>query len=349
AQSIDIGARSVLPIAPFLAFGTGAALAGLKRRVSRAVAIVLLATSVASGLLAYPDFLAYFNPLLGGTPAAGRWLVDSNLDWGQGLPALAREMRKRGISEVHLSYFGGGRPSHWGIRELDPNVAVPGWYAISRSNLAGCWPPGDPFAWLRRLKPVALPSGSIALFHVTEADLDNDVDAVMKRGLAALYERKAPDAAVEDFRRALRASPNHYGATFQLARALDEAGRPEEARPVWARMLSLAQSAKDADTIRIARDRLAQPDVVSDDTRMRLGLDDLYRLGDPASAAEKFREVLRRNPSHYGALYQLASALDREGRRDEARTYWEKVLAIATRLRDEGTARTASERLKARP
>lgn len=199
------------------------------------------------------------------------------------------------------------------------------------------------------MKPVALPSGSIALFHVTEADLANDVDTLMKHGLQALYERKAPDAAVEDFRRALRASPDHYGATFQLARALDEAGKPEEARPVWVRMLSLAESAKDAGTVRTVRDRLVRPDAVTEDTLMRLGLDALYRLGDPAGAAARFQEVLRRNPGHYGALFQLASALDRAGRRAEARPYWWKVLAIARSVQDESTARTASERLSATP
>lgn len=349
AQSIDIGVRTVLPIAPFFAVWIAAALSGLKRRAALSAAIVLLATSVASGLFAFPDFLAYFNPLLGGTPAAGKWLIDSNLDWGQGLPALAREMKKRGISEVRLSFFGGGRPSYWGIRELDPSVAVPGWYAISRSNLSGAWQSGDPYAWLRRLKPVAIPSGSIALFHITEGDLGKDPDMLMKNGLAALYERKAPDAAVEDFRRVLTATPGHYGATFQLAKALDEAGRPAEARPVWVRMLSLAEAAKDAGTTGAVRDRLARPDVVDEDTLMRLGLDALYRLGDPAGAATRFQEVLRRNPGHYGALFQLASSLDRAGRRAEARPYWMRVLATARSYRDETTARTASERLSAKP
>jgi tetratricopeptide (TPR) repeat protein len=348
-QTINIGVRSVLPIAPFLALWVAAAFAGLKRRAWRGVSAALLATSIASGVFAYPEFLAYFNPLLGGTKAADKWLIDSNLDWGQGLPALAKEMRKRGISAVHLSFFGGGRPSHWGIRTLDPDVVVPGWYAISRSNLSGCWFPGDPYAWLRRMKPVALPSGSIALFRVKEEDLEGNVDLLMKNGLAALYERKAPDAAAEDFRLVLRANPGHYGATFQLARALDKAGRPEEARPVWVRMLFLAESAKDTDTLRLVNDRIARADVVDEDTLMRLGLDELYRQHLPASAVERFREVLRRNPGHYGALFQIASALDQAGRRDEAYPYWEKVLATARQYRDDGTARAASDRLNSRP
>ncbi len=169
----------------------------------------------------------------------------------------------------------------------------------------------------------------------------------MAEGLKALTGNRDPGRAAESFSRVLRLNPVHYGATFQLARALDDAGRPGEARPVWFRMLTLAQSAKDEGTVKMAQDRLSRSDVVTEETLMHLGLDSLYRLGDPAGAATRFQEVLRRNPGHYGALFQMASALDRAGRRAEARPYWEKVLAAAVVYRDEGTARTARERLRA--
>ena len=117
----------------------------------------------------YPNFLTYFTPVLGGTPAAARWLVDSNLDWGQDLPALKQALDRRGIQEVRLGYFGAGRPSHWGIRGLPAGGREPGWYAISRSFLSGMWPPGDPYAWLRAREPVELVGGSIALFRVDDA------------------------------------------------------------------------------------------------------------------------------------------------------------------------------------
>jgi hypothetical protein len=48
----------------------------------------------------------------------------------------------------------------------------------------------------------------------------------------------------------------HYGATFQLARALDQAGKPAEARPWWEKVLTLADGYKDAATAGIARARL---------------------------------------------------------------------------------------------
>jgi tetratricopeptide repeat protein len=46
---------------------------------------------------------------------------------------------------------------------------------------------------------------------------------------------------------------------------------------------------------------------------MRAGLDALYQRNDPAAAVARFREVLARNPTHYGATLQLAKALDRSG------------------------------------
>jgi hypothetical protein len=171
-QSVNIGVRGVLPFAPFLAFWSGAAVRYFEARWMRWMMILLVATSVASGIAAYPNFLTYFNPLLGGTAAADKWLIDSNLDWGQDLPELSRELKRRDIQEVRLAYFGMAEPSYYGIKALDPNIIAPGWYAISRSYLSGWWPPGDPYGWLRELKPVTLVGGSIALFHVDATDLE---------------------------------------------------------------------------------------------------------------------------------------------------------------------------------
>ena len=47
-----------------------------------------------------------------------------------------------------------------------------------------------------------------------------------------------------------------YGATFQLATALDAAGKRAEARPLWEKMLEMAEASKDMDTADKARARL---------------------------------------------------------------------------------------------
>ena len=56
----------------------------------------------------------------------------------------------------------------------------------------------------------------------------------------------------------------------------------------------------------------------SEDSLMKSGLEALYTGHDAPAAVDQFPKVLQRNPSHYGATYQLAAALDAEGKRDEA-------------------------------
>src|SRR5262245_51773465 len=60
-------------------------------------------------------------------------------------------------------------------------------------------------------------------------------DALMKAGLDALGRNDA-EAAARHFRGVLQLNPNHYGATYQLATALDRAGQPAAARPYWEKM-----------------------------------------------------------------------------------------------------------------
>ncbi|MBI2820846.1 MAG: glycosyltransferase family 39 protein [Acidobacteria bacterium] len=85
-----------------------------------------------------------------------------------------------------------------------------------------------------------------------------DEDALMQAGLDELYGRANPKRAVQLFRGVLEKHPGHYGATFQLAKALDQAGRPGEARPVWERMLEMAERSSDAETASMVRARLAK-------------------------------------------------------------------------------------------
>src|SRR5438093_937799 len=147
----------------------------------------------------------------------------------------------------------------------------------------------------------------------------NDDAALMKAGLEAL-QRRDPETAIADFRKVLEHTPDHYGATFQLAAALEAAGRPDEARPLWEKMVTMAESHQDTETAASARAHLAGDAAgASEAVTMQAGLDALYRRHDPAEAIVQFRKVLEHNPTHYGATFQLASALDAAGKRAEAR------------------------------
>ena len=168
-------------------------------------------------------------------------------------------------------------------------------------------------------------------------------DALMRSGLDARYTRRDANAAVTDFRKVLAQNPTHYGATYQLAAALDAAGKKDEARVVWERMLLMAETIKDEGTADTARARLGKP--TRQDVAMTAGLDALYKQRDATAAVAEFRKVLALNPNHYGANFQLAKALDAAGQTDAARAQWEKVLSMAEAAKDQPTIDTARARL----
>jgi Flp pilus assembly protein TadD len=176
--------------------------------------------------------------------------------------------------------------------------------------------------------------------------------AMMSAGLHALYSGRDPNAAIVQFRKVLEKNPNHYGATFQLAMALDQSGKPNDARPVWEQVLKMAEENKDKDTANTARARLAKPAVASaefsQEETMKKGLDLLYARNNPNAAAAEFRKVLERNPHHYGANFQLATALDRSGKSKEARPVWEKMLKLAEATNDKETITAVRARLQKR-
>ena len=70
----------------------------------------------------HPHHLAYFNELVGGPDSGGRYLIDSNLDWGQDLVGLAQWLRENHPGEsVGLAYFGNVDPSilSWDAEPLE--------------------------------------------------------------------------------------------------------------------------------------------------------------------------------------------------------------------------------------
>src|SRR5207245_8530124 len=107
--------------------------------------------------------------------------------------------------------------------------------------------------------PLSIVALAIALAGCSSKPAVEDQAAAMQAGLDALYTQRDPQAAVIEFRKVLSANPTHYGATYQLAAALDAAGRQDEARPLWEKMLALAEGSGDQPTAAPARARLGRP------------------------------------------------------------------------------------------
>ncbi len=120
ASHINIGARHVLPVyAPALVLCGAAGLwFSSTFRLARVAAAAMLVLLAAETALAWPNYLAYFNPLAGGQSNGYKHVVDSSLDWGQDLPALKRWLSAHSSGQaVYLSYFGTASPAWYGIED----------------------------------------------------------------------------------------------------------------------------------------------------------------------------------------------------------------------------------------
>ncbi len=184
---INLGYRHLLPILPFLYVFIAATLPHLKFTIYNSKFTILpLLWLLAIALWLHPYYLAYFNLFAGGPDGGWRYLVDSNLDWGQDLGNLKEWMDENGVNHVWLSYFGEGRPEYYGInytgldswpprlmdptaRPFSPHDPAPGTYAISATTLQGVhFANHDQFAYFRQQEPRAKIGYSIFIYDVAQ-------------------------------------------------------------------------------------------------------------------------------------------------------------------------------------
>jgi len=131
----QIGLRMVLPALVAFLFWVGTTLASVKwsRKITATVGCLLIWFGIESFTI-YPDYLTYFNQLVGGAEKGHFIAVDSNLDWGQDLPKLKRYLSKHNLNSIQLLYFGSVDPSIYGINYEVPLSGIrPGYLAVSRS------------------------------------------------------------------------------------------------------------------------------------------------------------------------------------------------------------------------
>src|SRR3989344_2046490 len=65
----------------------------------------LVMMNAATFVMAYPHYLSYFNIFSGGSDNAYKYVVDSNLDWGQDLKRLAQFVEENNINQIKVDYF----------------------------------------------------------------------------------------------------------------------------------------------------------------------------------------------------------------------------------------------------
>lgn len=173
-KKANLGLRYLLWLYPFLFLYLGSI---VRAPFWRWAVVPLLAWLVIETLAAHPNYISYFNQTI---PAREkRWrLVDSNLDWGQDLPALARYQRRENIDSLKLGYFGTADPRAYGVAAEplpsfmqsewngSPTLKLEGVIAVSATLLQGAYNrPPDFYAPLRDATPTAeIGGGSILIF-----------------------------------------------------------------------------------------------------------------------------------------------------------------------------------------
>ena len=151
---LNIGARHILPIYPFVLLLAGFAVEELcveGRKMFRGLLVALCLLAVLEFALVCPHYLAFFNQFAGGPREGHKYLVDSSLDWGQDLKGLKRWMDSHNVAHINLSYFGTADPAYYHINCTylpggpfydDPLVSgptLPGFVAVSVTNLRGVY------------------------------------------------------------------------------------------------------------------------------------------------------------------------------------------------------------------
>jgi 4-amino-4-deoxy-L-arabinose transferase-like glycosyltransferase len=167
--TVALGQRLMLVLLVLSVLLAVDAIAAAGRRWAALVWGLLLLMQFAAVASIAPRYLTYFSPLAGGAASGYQRLVDSNLDWGQGLIDLAGWWQAAHRPPLALAYHGEqivattrgpviplacyGLDARHPLDDPLPAVLRCQWLVISATQLQGVARSGDRFATLRALTP----------------------------------------------------------------------------------------------------------------------------------------------------------------------------------------------------
>jgi 4-amino-4-deoxy-L-arabinose transferase-like glycosyltransferase len=258
---LNIGARHILPMYPFLAVLIGGAVVALwrVRPAWQWAVLLLLGWHVVSSMRCYPVYLAYSNEAWGGPSQTSRYLTDSNVDWGQQLLSVKQYVDRNGIKDCWFAYFvqplidyhAYGIPCRvlptpdgiWNHQQVDIPPSITGTVLISVSDLTGyeygsaLLNPLQP--WVNA-KPVAVIDYGVDVFqgtfdtrfasalgHVTRAE-----DLLAKKDLAG---------ALDQAQQAVATDPDELQAQMVLADTLAALHRDQESAIAYTQAAAIAE------------------------------------------------------------------------------------------------------------
>ena len=190
-NSLQIGVRHALPAYPllFIAISPRVAclLAGWKRggraAALAAAAAFLLAWHAAGTLAVAPRYLQFFNELAGGAEGGHRWLIDSNIDWGQDLIRLREYLQRERIDSRAPGLLRPREPQGlW-----HPIHAAGAGFARHRRDL-GHIPDGQTLSVVPGRPPALGAGGALGLAARPRADRARRLDVRVPAGVTSSWE-----------------------------------------------------------------------------------------------------------------------------------------------------------------
>ncbi|MBI4093251.1 MAG: glycosyltransferase family 39 protein [Candidatus Kerfeldbacteria bacterium] len=171
-SKLDLGVRYALPtIVLLIIFGSGVARTGWKTRKVLSVAVSLLvAFHVVSVSRFFPHWLPYANEAFGGPSKLERYLIDSNLDWGQDLPLVRQYLEHQGIVDYRFMSFTTAPAAAYGLREspvpTDEEVSQKPFHGVVIIGKSVLHYPGRQFRWLQDIKPTVVLGNSVNVYDL---------------------------------------------------------------------------------------------------------------------------------------------------------------------------------------
>ncbi len=189
-SNLNIGVRHLMPVYGFtfiLLSGALVKVCGVINSKKLLTAyyfllIILCSWYLFENLAVYPYYLTYFNQVAGGPAGGYRYVVDSNLDWGQDVKRLADWVEENNINKISLDYFGWADQSYYIKDKLvwiwagkyknagefladNPNG---GYIAVSATFYQGSFQkPETSYAWLENYKPITVIGNSIFVWYIS--------------------------------------------------------------------------------------------------------------------------------------------------------------------------------------
>jgi len=188
-SGVNLGIRVALPVLPYIWLTVGRFIVVGQYRILRLIITAICLLSMTQAWAKYTHYpLSFFNDAVGGPEQAVKLLGDSNLDWGQGLPAIRNWMQREGVPHIYLGMHGEAPPEYFGIRhqrlpgyqilERPPVDHVPAnaprhILMVSATHLQGIYlKPDERLDWLAGRQPIAILAASVWVYDIT-----NDAEA----------------------------------------------------------------------------------------------------------------------------------------------------------------------------